>query len=150
LPDAFNVETNDYAKHEPYDRPDHPDGSAGNQEYTHDRTLGCTHCAQDGNVLPFILDQHDQSGNDVERSDQHDQRQNKEHHVALDLQSVEERRIALSPIDHEDRPLGGILHNLTVPLDAIRIIGIHLDRSDIAGAVKISLRLLKWHEHHGI
>src|SRR5262245_8566566 len=51
LPDAFNVETNDYAKHEPYDRPDHPDGSAGNQEYTHDRTLGCTHCAQDGNVL---------------------------------------------------------------------------------------------------
>ncbi len=55
--------------------------------------------------LALVLHQHDQAGDDVERRHQHDQRQDQEHHVALDLQRVEEGRVALPPVDDEDRPL---------------------------------------------
>ncbi len=38
----------------------------------------------------LVLHQHDQAGDDVERRHQDDQGQDQEHHIALDLQRVEE------------------------------------------------------------
>ena len=46
----------------------------------------------------LVLHQHDQAGDDVERSHQHDQRQDEEHHVALDLERAEEGLVALPPV----------------------------------------------------
>ena len=36
---------------------------------------------QNGNVAPLVLNQHNQSGNDIKRRHQNYQRQNNEHHV---------------------------------------------------------------------
>ena len=58
--------------------------------------------------LAFVLHQHDQAGHDIERRHQHDQGQDQEHHVALDLERVEEGGVALAPVDHVDRPRRGL------------------------------------------
>ena len=47
---------------------------------------------QDTDVLGLFHDDHDQHRGDVERRDQHDHGQDQEHHVALDLERVEEGR----------------------------------------------------------
>ena len=128
---------------------DHADRGAGDQEHAHDRALRRAHGAQDGDVAALVLHQHDQAGDDVERRHQHDQRQDQEHHVALDLQRVEEGRVALPPVDHEDRPLRGLGDELPEARDLVGIVGVDLDRGDVAGAVEIGLRLGQRHEHEG-
>src|SRR5215468_5892279 len=50
LPDRFDVKADDQADKEAGESADHPDGSAGDQENPHDRTLGSTHRAQDCDV----------------------------------------------------------------------------------------------------
>ena len=42
------------------------------------------------------------------------------------------------------------MHRLAVAVDAVGIVGIDLDRGDVAGAVEIGLRLLQRHEHEGV
>ncbi len=44
-------------------------------------------------------------------------RQDQEHHVALDLQRVEEGRVALPPIDQEQRPARGLGDRLAEGVD---------------------------------
>ena len=46
-------------------------------------------------------------------------------------------------------PPGGVAHELAVAVDLVGIVGIDLDRGDVARAVEIGLRLLQRHEHEG-
>ena len=78
------------------------DRRARHQEDAHHRAARRAHGAQDGDVAALVLHQHDQAGDDVERGDQHDQRQDHEHDVALDLQRREEGLVALPPVGDED------------------------------------------------
>ena len=95
----------------------------------------------------LVLHQHDQAGGDVERRHDHDDRQDQEHHVALHLQRIEERGIALAPVDHEDRAAGCFGDEPAVTVDLVRLVDIYLDGGDVAGAVEIGLRLGQRHEH---
>ena len=76
-------------------------------------------------------------------------RQDQEHHVALDLQRVEEGGVALAPVDHEDRAAGRFGDEPAVAVDLVRLVDIDLDGGDVAGAVEIGLRLGQRHEHEG-
>ena len=66
------------------------DAGAGDQEDPHHGAARRAHGAQDGDVAGLVLHQHDQAGNDVQRRHQDDQRQDQEHHIALDLQRFEQ------------------------------------------------------------
>jgi hypothetical protein len=68
---------------------------------------------------PLILYEHDQTRNDIEGGDQHDEGQDQEHHIAFDLQRVEERRVALTPVDDEDWTLRRILYRAPIAVDPI-------------------------------
>src|SRR5262249_15351682 len=129
------------------DRADDADGGAGDQKHAHHRALGRPHGAQDGDVVAFVLHQHDQAGDDVERGYHHDQSEDQEHHVALDLERAEEGAVALAPIDHEDRPAGGLAHLAAELIDPIGIGGVDLDAVDAFAAVEIGLRLGQRHEY---
>ena len=107
------------------------------------------HGAQDAYVAALVLHQHDQPRRDVERGNDDDDSENQEHHVALDLERTEERGVALAPVDQEDWPSGGVGEELAVVVDAVRILGIDLDRGDVTGAVEIGLCLRQRHEHEG-
>src|SRR5262245_63800889 len=84
-------------------------------------------------MAALVLDQHDQAGRDVEGRDNHDDRQDQEHHVAFDLQRIEEGGVALPPIDHEDRSAGGLGDEPAEAIDLVRLVDINLDRGDVAG-----------------
>ncbi len=133
----------------PGQRADHADRGARDQEYPHDRALRGAHGAQDRDVAALVLHQHDQAGDDVQRRDQHDHGQDQEHHVALDLQRIEEGRIALPPVDQKHRPPGRFGHALAEGVDLVGIGGEHLDRGHVIVAVEIGLRLRQRHEHEG-
>src|SRR4029077_17276279 len=150
LPDALDVETYDHTEHEADNGADYSDGGARDQEHAHDRTLGRANRAQDGDVLPLVLHQHDQAGDDIKCSDQNDERQDQEHHVALNLQRIEERRVALPPVDHENRPLRGVLYRLAIAVDPVGIVRVDLDGCDVTYTIEIGLSLLERHEHHGV
>ena len=62
---------------------------------------------------------------------------------------VEEGRVALPPVDHEDRPPGRFGDRLAEAVDLIGVVGIDLDRGHVRSAVEIGLRLSKRHEHEG-
>src|SRR5262249_59914909 len=100
-----------------------------------DRALSHAHGAQNADIAPLVLHQHDQPGGDVEGGHDHDDGQDEEHHVALDLQRIEEGGVALAPVDHEDRPACGLGDEPAVGVDLIRVVDIDLDGGDVAGAV---------------
>src|SRR6185437_7335414 len=76
---------------------DEADAGTSENEDAQDRAPRRTHGAEDRDVAPLILHHHDHAGDDVERRDEDDQRQDQEHDVALDLDGVEEAEIALLP-----------------------------------------------------
>ena len=81
----------------PGERSGNADGRAGHEEDALDRAARRAHGAQDGDVVPLVLHQHDQAGDDVERRDQDDQRQDQEHDIALDRERGEKSLVALLP-----------------------------------------------------
>ena len=97
----------------------------------------------------LVLHQHDQPGDDVERRDEHDQGQDDEHDVALDLERREEGAVALAPVGQDHRPLGGHLDRLARLVDAVGVVEEDLDHGDVVLAVEIGLRLLERHEDEG-
>src|SRR5262249_53689480 len=145
----FDVEAHQQRQQETHDRADHADRGAGHHEYPHDRALGHAHGAQNADIATLVLHQHDQAGGNVERRHDHDDRQDEEHYVALDLQRIEEGGVTLPPVDQKDRPAGGLGDELAVGVDLIGIVDIDLDGGHIAGAVEIGLRLRERHEHEG-
>jgi len=56
---------------------------------------------------------------------------------------------ALKKVDHEDRAAGRFGDEPAVTVDLVRLVDIHLDGGDVAGAVEIGLRLGQRHEHEG-
>ena len=79
-------------------------GSGHEKDPLHAAARG-PHGAQDGDVMPLILYQHDEARNDIEGGDQDDERQDQEHHIALDSERAEEGLVALLPrLDIEVRP----------------------------------------------
>ena len=96
--------------------------------------------------LALVLHQHDQAGNDVQRRDQHDQRQDHEHDVALDLQRRKEGLVALPPVGQEDLALRSGFDRLSQRIDAVGIVDENLDRLRAAFHVEIELRLGERHE----
>ncbi len=62
-----------------------------------------------------------------ERRDQNDQRQDHEHHIALDLERREERLVAVAPVGDEDLPLGSVLDRLAQIVDHIGMFDEDLD-----------------------
>ena len=140
-------EADQHADEEPGERADHADRSAGDQEHPHDRALRGAHGAQDRDIAALVLHQHDQAGDDVQRRDQDDQGQDQEHHVALDLQRIEERRIALPPVDQEYRPPAASVTDLR---KASILSGLVVKTSiEVTSrvAVEIGLRFGQRHEH---
>ena len=77
--------------------------------------------------LALVLHQHDQAGDDVERRDQDDQRQDEEHDVALDLERREEGAVALPPVGEHDRALGRLVDGRARLVDAVGVVEEHLD-----------------------
>ena len=75
LPDALNVEANHDPEKEADDCPDHADRRARDEKHAHDRSLRRPHRAQNCDVLTFVFHEHDQAGNNIERRNEHDQRQ---------------------------------------------------------------------------
>ena len=86
------------------DRSDNADGRAGHEEDALDGASRRTHGAQDRDVVRLVLHQHDHAGNDIEGGDEDDERQDEEHHVALDRERGEEGLVAALP--GEDRVTG--------------------------------------------
>src|SRR5262249_10582405 len=150
LPDALYIQTDNDPQQEANNCADHANRRPGDQEYAHDRTLRRTHGAQDGDVLPLVLYEHDQSRDDVKRSDEHDKRQDQEHYIAFNLKRVEKCRVALTPVDHENRTLRSVLHRLAIAIDAIRIVSIDLYSSHISCPIEIGLGFFERHENHGV
>ena len=126
-------------------RADDADRRAGHEEDAQDRAARRAHGAQDGDVAALVLHQHDQAGDDVERRDQHDQRQDQEHDVALDLQRREEGLVALAPVGDEDRPLRRRLDRRLQRVDVVGIVDEDLDRLRRVLHVEIELRLGERH-----
>jgi hypothetical protein len=54
--------------------------------------------AQDGDVGLLVLHRHHQRGHDIEGGHRHDQQQDDEHHVLLDLHGAEEVGVAACPV----------------------------------------------------
>ena len=77
--------------------------------------------------LPLSLTSMIRPGDDVERGDQHDQRQDDEHDVALDLERGEEGCVALPPVGEVDLALGGLLDLRPQRVDLIGIVDEDLD-----------------------
>ncbi len=107
--------------------PSDADRGAGDQEHPHDRAAGRAHGAQDRDVARLVLHEHDQPGDDVERRHQHDQRQDQEHHVALDLECGEEGAVSLAPVGQHDRPLRRLLDGEPGLVDPVGIVEEDLD-----------------------
>ena len=105
--DRFNVEAHQERQQEPDERADHTHRRAGHHEHAHDRALRRAHGAQNADVVALVLHQHDQPRRDVERGDDDDDGEDQKHHVALDLQRIKERGVALAPVDQEDGARGG-------------------------------------------
>ena len=64
------------------------------------------HGAQDGDVPRLVLHQHHHARDDVEGSDQDDQGQDQEHHVALDVERADQCRIGLLPVGQHHAAIG--------------------------------------------
>ncbi len=107
---------------------DDADRGTGHEEDAHDGAGRRAHGAQDGDVAALVLHQHDQAGDDVQRRDQNDQRQDHEHHIALHLQGGEERLVALAPIGDGDLTACRFLHLGAEIVDIVGIVGEELDR----------------------
>src|SRR3546814_18012127 len=76
---------------------DGADAGAGYEEDSQDHAARHADRPGDGDSPALVLHQHDLAGNDVERGDDDDQRQDQEHDVALDLERGEETRIDTLP-----------------------------------------------------
>ena len=72
----FNVETYNDTKNHTCNRSGHTDRSTRHKKDAQDRVSRRPHRPKDGNVMPLILHQHYQSGDDIESRDENDQRQN--------------------------------------------------------------------------
>ena len=88
-------------------------------------------------------------GDDVERRDQHDQRQDEEHDVPLDLERGEEGAVALAPVGEQDRPLGRLLDRRARLVDPVGVVEEDLDDVHVAVAVEVGLRLGERHVDEG-
>src|SRR6201999_171601 len=116
---------------------DHADRGASDQEHTHDRSLRGTHGTQDRDIAALVLHQHDQPRHDVQRCDQHDHGEDQEHHIALDLERVEEGGVTPPPVHQKDRPSGGFGHGLAETVDLVGIVGKNLDRGYVVVAIEV-------------
>ena len=105
LADRLDVVGDEEPEHEADGSADEPDRRAGDEKDAHDRAPRRAHGAEDCDGARLVLHQHDEAGDDVERSHQHDQRQNGEHHIALDRQHVEKAAVELAPVGVDHRPL---------------------------------------------
>ena len=145
----LDIEREQQAEAEACDRSDDADGRSGDEEHAHHGTARRTHGAQDRDVLRLVLHQHDQAGDDVERGHQHDQREDQEHHVALDFERAEEGAVALAPVGHEDRPACRLVDGGAGLVYPVGIVEIDLDELDVVLAVEVVLRLGQRHEDEG-
>ncbi len=102
MADGFDIVGEDEAEDKAGDGADYPDAGAAQHEDAQNHAARGPHRAQDRNVAPLVLHHHDHAGDDVERGDDDDQSQDQEHHVALDLDRVEQARIGLLPVDDPD------------------------------------------------
>src|SRR5262249_31393331 len=143
----LDVETHHQSQQESDHGADDTDRSTRNHEHPHDTALGDPHGAQYADIAALVFHQHDQARGDVERGHDYDDGEDQEHDVALDLQRIEEGRIALTPVDHEDRPVGGVGDELAIAVDLVRLVDINFDSGHVAGPIEVGLRFRQRHEH---
>src|SRR5712691_1212533 len=102
LPDRLDVLGKEHTQDKPGERADDADRSAAQDEDAQHHAARGAHRAQDGYVAALVLHHHDHAGDDVEGGDQDDQRQDQEHHVALDLDGIDDARIGVLPVEDAD------------------------------------------------
>src|SRR5690606_7799727 len=149
LPQALDIEADDNAQNDTGYRAGNANGSARHQEYAHHRATGCAHSPQDRDIVPLVLHQHDKAGNDVQRSNKNDKRQDHEHDIAFDFQRREECLIALAPVDKRELTSRGLFHRCAHRIHLVRIIDKDFKRLHLAFLIEEELRLGQRHHDNG-